>query len=82
MACGVPVISSGGGALNEVLGGAATILNDCSDARALADAVRLAASDGPERRDMIARGLERARCFTRELSVCRTLEIYRSVVGR
>jgi len=82
MACGVPVVSSAGGALREVLGGAALMLPDASDAAALAEAIRIAASDGPERRGLIQRGFERARRYSREESVCQTVAIYRSLARR
>src|SRR5207253_1374181 len=60
MACGTPVVASTGGALPEILGDAA-LLVDPRDEDALAEALQAAAEDdGALRR----RGIERARRYT------------------
>ena len=62
MACGTPVVTSRGGATEEVAGGAA-VLVDPLDPVAIAAGI----AEAERRRDeLVARGLERARAFTWE----------------
>ena len=62
MACGTPVVTSRGGATEEVAGGAA-VLVDPLDAAAIADGI----AEAEARRDELRwLGLERARGFTWE----------------
>jgi glycosyltransferase involved in cell wall biosynthesis len=62
MACGTPVVTSRGGATEEVAGGAA-VLVDPHDAEAIAAGI----AEAERRRDELRRlGLERARAFTWE----------------
>lgn len=60
MACGVPVVTSRGTAMEEVAGGAA-VLVDSRDASALAEGIETASA---QRDDLVRRGFERAREFT------------------
>ncbi len=60
MACGAPVVTSRGTAMEEVAGGAA-VLADPRDASALAEGIETA---GAQRDELVRRGLERAREFT------------------
>ena len=60
MACGVPVVTSRGTAMEEVAGDAA-VLADPRDASALADGIEAAHT---RRDELVRRGLERAREFT------------------
>lgn len=62
MACGTPVVTSRGGATEEVAGGAA-VLVDPLDAAAIADGIAEAES---RRDELVPLGLERARKFTWE----------------
>jgi glycosyltransferase involved in cell wall biosynthesis len=72
MACGTPVVASTAGALPEVLGDAA-LLVDPYDEDALADALHTAANDsGTLRR----RGIERAARFTWPKAAAETWQIY------
>ena len=75
MACGCPVLCSGRGALEEVAGDAATIVNP-EDITALTLALsRLAASE--EARDSLRKaGLERAAQFDWQRTARQTLEVY------
>ena len=61
MACGAPVVTSRGTAMEEVAGDAA-VLADPRDASALADGNRRRRAR--ERDELVRRGLERAREFT------------------
>jgi glycosyltransferase involved in cell wall biosynthesis len=75
MACGTPVVSSTAGALPEVLGDAA-VLVDPYDEDALAQALEAAAhDDGTLRR----RGLERAARYTWQAAASQTWQVYTSV---
>ena len=62
MACGTPVVTSRGGATEEIAGGAA-VLVDPWDATSIADGL----AEAVRRRDeLVPRGLARAACFTWE----------------
>jgi len=72
MACGTPVVSSTAGALPEVLGDAA-LLVDPYDAAALTEALEAAAhDDGTLRR----RGLQRAARYTWQRAAAQTWQVY------
>jgi glycosyltransferase involved in cell wall biosynthesis len=62
MACGTPVVTTAGGATEEVAGGAA-VLVDPLDIDAIAAGIEDAAA---RRDDLRARGLERARTYSWE----------------
>jgi glycosyltransferase involved in cell wall biosynthesis len=80
MACGVPVISTTGGALPEVVGDAG-ILVPPGDAASLLEAVTLLLDD-PERRMRLAgAGLERVRnSLTWRHAAQKTVEVYREAI--
>ena len=71
MACGTPVVAADAGALPETCGDAA-LLVDPRDARALADAILIAACDPGERRRLRAAGLARASEFSWDASALAT----------
>jgi glycosyltransferase involved in cell wall biosynthesis len=75
MACGTPVVASTAGALPEVLGDAA-LLVDPYDEDALAEALQAAAEDRGELR---RRGLERAARYSWPRAADQTWEVYRAV---
>lgn len=75
MACGAPVVTSAGGATEEVAGGAA-VLVDPLDASSIAAGIRAAAD---RRAELARRGLERARRFTWADSAAGTAAVYREV---
>jgi glycosyltransferase involved in cell wall biosynthesis len=72
MACGTPVVTSAGGATEEVAGGAA-VLVDPLDPASIAAGLEQAAS---RREELAARGLERARGFTWERVAAETWKVY------
>jgi glycosyltransferase involved in cell wall biosynthesis len=74
MACGTPVVASTAGALPEVLGDAA-LLVDPYDVDALAQALEAAAAD---RGDLRRRGLARAARYTWPAAAAETWRIYES----
>ena len=77
MACGAPVVTSRGGSMEEVAGGA-TVLVDPLDAAAIAAGIDEARS---RRDDLRARGLERAKAFSWEETARRTIDVYREAAG-
>ena len=80
MACGTPVVASHRGALPEVAGDAA-LLVDATDAAALAAAVARVVDDTALRDHLRAAGLERARTFTWDACAAATLAVYEESVG-
>ena len=76
MACGTPVVTSAGGATEEIAGGAA-VLVDPLDTAGIASGIEEAIS----RRDELSRlGLERACAFSWDESARRTLDVYREAL--
>jgi len=73
MACGVPVVTSRGTAMEEVANGAA-VLVDPEDPAELAAGIERASA---EREALVARGLERARAFRWDEIGGRTVAVYR-----
>ena len=77
MACGTPVVTSRGTAMEEVADGAA-VLVDATDAAELAAGLERAAV---ERDQLVARGLERARAFRWDAVADATVGVYREAVA-
>jgi glycosyltransferase involved in cell wall biosynthesis len=77
MACGTPVVTSAGGATEEVAGGAA-VLVDPRDPAAIAAGIEEAAARHDELR---GRGLERSAKFTWERVTGETRAVYERVAG-
>lgn len=76
MACGCPVISSTRGALGEVVGDAARIVEP-EDENSIAAALGEFASSAEVRAGWRRRGLEHARRFSWDDAAARTIEVYR-----
>lgn len=79
MAAGVPVVSSNAGALAEVCGEAAQLV-DPDDAAGLAEALGALLASPTERQRWIVRGQAHAARFTWEAAAQRTLSVYREVL--
>jgi glycosyltransferase involved in cell wall biosynthesis len=77
MACGVPVVTTRGTAMEEVADGAA-VLVDAQDPAEIAAGIERAAA---EREDLVARGLERARAFRWDAVAEATVAVYREATG-
>jgi glycosyltransferase involved in cell wall biosynthesis len=76
MACGIPVISTTGGALPEVVG-TAGLLVPPADAGALREAITVLLDDPQRRAQLAARGIERVKnAFTWRHAAERTAEVY------
>ena len=80
MAAGVPVIVANRSCLPEVCGGAARYV-DPDDADAFASTIEASLLDPTWRGEAAARGVERARQFTWERCVDRTIGVYRKVIN-
>jgi glycosyltransferase involved in cell wall biosynthesis len=77
MACGAPVVTSRGTAMEEVADGAA-VLVDASDPADLAAGIERAAA---ERDVLVPRGLERARAFRWDAIAAATVDVYREALA-
>jgi glycosyltransferase involved in cell wall biosynthesis len=77
MACGVPVVTTRGTAMEEVADGAA-VLVDTRDPAEIAEGIERAAA---ERDQLVGRGLERARAFRWDAVAAATVAVYREAVA-
>ena len=78
MACGTPVVTSQGGATEEVAGGAA-VLVDPLDVEAIAAGIEAAIG---ARDELSTRGLERARAYSWDETARRTLHAYEEAAAK
>lgn len=81
MALGCPVVTSQGGALQEVCGDAA-LFADPADPENMAQVLKQVLSQPELREKMQKQGRERAAQFTWERCAEKTLQVYRQVLGR
>jgi glycosyltransferase involved in cell wall biosynthesis len=77
MACGAPVVTTRGSAMEEVAGGAA-VLVDANDTAEISAGIDRAAAD---REQLVARGLERARAFRWDAVAAATVAVYREAAA-
>jgi glycosyltransferase involved in cell wall biosynthesis len=77
MACGVPVVTSRGTAMEEIADGAA-VLVDAHDPTEIAEGIATASA---ERETLVARGLERARAFRWDAVAEATVDVYREAAA-
>jgi glycosyltransferase involved in cell wall biosynthesis len=80
MAAGLPVVCSQGSALEEVAGGAATLVNPL-DTRSIAAGIERVLDDPKRLEEQRKQGLERSQQFDWDLSARMTLAFYRTVLG-
>lgn len=80
MACGAPVIASRAGALPEVAGGAAVLL-DPRDRDGWSEALSSVVADAGLAARLSAAGLERALCFSWRAAARATLEVFTAAAG-
>jgi glycosyltransferase involved in cell wall biosynthesis len=80
MAAGLPVICSRGSALEEVAGGAATLVNPL-DAGSIASGIERIVNDPVTTAAQRERGLEQSRRFDWDTAAASTLEFYRRIAG-
>lgn len=80
MACGTPVLASNTSALPEVVGDAGILIAPNNVEQAATEMVRIL-TDAELRRELSARGLERARLFSQERFVRGILRVYEEVLN-
>ncbi|HEX2275011.1 MAG TPA: glycosyltransferase family 1 protein [Acidimicrobiales bacterium] len=80
LACGAPLVTTKGSAMEEVTGDAAFLIPP-GDPEALAQALETAILGGPEVERRRARGLETAARYTWDASAADHVEVYRSVLS-
>ncbi len=78
MACGVPVITANTSSMPEVAGGAA-LLVDPKEPLQIREAMQRVLSDQDLRKELVSKGLERARKFSWQAMAGAVLDIYRQV---
>ncbi|MBI3932145.1 MAG: glycosyltransferase family 4 protein [Acidobacteria bacterium] len=81
MAAGLPVVCSRGSALEEVAGGAATLV-DPLNTRSIADGIERILDDRRLADEQRRRGLARSQAFDWDAAAARTLEFYHRVLER
>ncbi len=79
MACGLPVICSSTSSLPEIAGDAALLVPPC-DAACMAGAMRKLIDDSALRRELIRKGLDRAKRFTWAETARLTMDAYREAL--
>lgn len=80
MAAGLPVVCSRGSALEEVAGGAATLVNPL-DTKSIAEGIERVLDDPQLAAAQRQRGLEQSRRFDWDVAAGKTLAFYRKVAG-
>ena len=80
MACGVPVVAASSGAIPEVVGDAALLVKDPTDANALAQAIHRILSDSSLRQELVAKGIARAERFSWPCLADQMLALYRRLL--
>jgi glycosyltransferase involved in cell wall biosynthesis len=81
MAAGLPVVCSQGSALEEVAGGAATLVNPL-DTASIAGGIERLLDDPARLEEQRRRGIEAARRFDWDTAADQTLAFYKRVLGR
>ncbi len=79
MACGVPVITSHVGAMKEVAGGAALLVDPLA-VEQISKAVRVVLDDVGLRQEKIKLGLKRSKDFSWQKTASQTLAVYKSLL--
>jgi glycosyltransferase involved in cell wall biosynthesis len=79
MACGLPVVSSNIGAVQEVTGDAAILVNP-DNPDEIAEAVVQVLSSEKVRHSLIQKGLERSEVFSWDRCARETIEVYEELV--
>ncbi len=80
MACGTPVVAFANSSIPEVSGDAAWLV-PTNDLTAFVEAMRVLATNPQKRKELVAKGLARARLFTWENTARAVLAVYRQVLG-
>jgi glycosyltransferase involved in cell wall biosynthesis len=81
MACGCPVVTTPGFAMREVVGDAALVVEDPSDAVALSEALQRIITDAGLRERLVQKGFERLHLFSWQDSARKLLDVYSSLAS-
>jgi len=81
MAAGLPVVCSRGSSLEEVVGGAAQLVDDPRSENAIVEALSRVIEDPGRANELKSAGLERSKAFHWERTAQLTLDFYRRVLG-
>jgi glycosyltransferase involved in cell wall biosynthesis len=81
MKCGVPVVAARSGAIPEVTGGAALLVDEPTDPGAFAEAIRSVLENEALRETLVARGLARAAEFSWPRSAEQVRALYRRLLA-
>ncbi|NIA14790.1 MAG: glycosyltransferase [Nitrospiraceae bacterium] len=79
MTCGCPVVSARNSSVPEVVGDAAVLVDDATDAGAVAQAMAGVLADPAQRDVMRAKGLEQAKRFSWETCAQQTMQVYQEL---
>ena len=80
MSCGAPVLTSVGGATEEVAGDAARLV-DAFDPQSIANGLESLLGNADERSRLRELGFARAKCFSWEIAARETLDLYREMAS-
>lgn len=81
MACGTPLVVTDAGAVREVVGEAALIVDSPCDVTGLRESMLRLWQDPSLRQDLRTKGLHAVKRFSQERAVRQTLRLYREVIG-
>ena len=81
MLAGTPVLATTAGALPEVVGDAA-VLVDSGDSDALAEALARLLADDKRRAELVVAGAERAGCYSWDATAEGLVDLYREIVAQ
>jgi glycosyltransferase involved in cell wall biosynthesis len=81
MASGIPVVSSNGGSLSEVVSDAG-LLRSPTDEEGMARDVCALLQNSVQREEFVGKGMVRSRMFSWEQNAARTREVYDSLLRR
>jgi glycosyltransferase involved in cell wall biosynthesis len=82
MACGVPVIAARSGAIEEVLGDAAILVDAPRAADAFVNKLSMVLSDMELRSSLVSKGFQRVASFSREKAARQTLALYYNLINQ
>jgi alpha-1,3-rhamnosyl/mannosyltransferase len=81
MKCGLPVVAARSGAIPEIVGDAALLVDDPVNPWALADAIRQVVQNVSLRQELINRGRRRAALFSWDSLAGQLLDLYQRLLG-
>lgn len=81
MKCGLPVVAARSGAIPEILGDAAILIDSPSDPGAFADAIQALVGDKTLQSELSARGLRQAERYTWPALARETIGLFQGIMG-